>query len=121
MNFKHYLPLIFLFAAFHGLHAEVSNSPVKGETDIRDIWLSEDKARHLAGGMIATTFSAQIAMRRFNVSHKEAIRYGIGITFSLGIAKEVFDHTSPNNFFSWKDLIANMVGITIGVILLNIQ
>ena len=89
--------------------------------DIRDNWFSEDKARHVAGSMIATTFSAQIAMRRFNLSHKEAIQYGIGITFSFGLAKEVFDHTRPNNFFSWKDLIANVVGITIGVMLLNMK
>ena len=86
-----------------------------------DAWFGSDKIRHMTGSMIATTFTAQIARRQFNLSRKDATKIAIGITFSLGLAKETFDHTRRDNIFSWKDLTADLLGITLGVLLLNID
>jgi uncharacterized protein YfiM (DUF2279 family) len=42
-----------------------------------------------------------------------------GATFSLGIAKEFYDKSRSENHFSWKDLLADVVGIGAGFIILN--
>jgi uncharacterized protein YfiM (DUF2279 family) len=106
-----------------------SLSRVKGEsyadssmsdTVRADSWFGDDKIRHLAGSMMLTTFSAQVAKQRFNVSQKNAVIFGAGFSFSLGLAKETVDQTKPDNIFSWKDLIADIAGITLGVLLLNL-
>ncbi len=86
-----------------------------------DHWLGDDKIRHMTGSLISTTLSAQIFMRQFNFSRKDAVKFGAGITFGLGLVKETVDHTKPNNIFSWKDLAADLAGITLGILLLNIK
>lgn len=38
-------------------------------------------------------------------------------TMSLGIAKEIYDRFVKKNYFSWKDLIADITGLTLAVLI----
>ena len=39
------------------------------------------------------------------------------IALLVAMGKELHDMEQPNNHFCWKDMVANMVGITIGTII----
>ena len=91
------------------------------KTKISDGWFSPDKGYHLIGSMISTTFVGQLSKRGFNATPQNSQYIGAGMTFSLGLAKEIYDSGKPANIFSWKDLTANCVGILVGVLLLGVQ
>jgi uncharacterized protein YfiM (DUF2279 family) len=86
-----------------------------------DRWLSPDKGYHAMGSMISTTFIGQISKNGFGNSTEQSKIIGAGTTFALGLAKEIYDSGKTKNYFSWKDLTANGVGIIIGVLLLGIK
>jgi uncharacterized protein YfiM (DUF2279 family) len=89
--------------------------------DIDDQWFSADKGYHVLGSMISTTLIGQISSRGFDNSIEKSKAIGAGTTFTLGLAKEIHDSQKPKNYFSWKDLTANGVGIIVGIILLGIN
>jgi putative lipoprotein len=91
------------------------------KTEKMDSWFSPDKGYHLIGSMISTTFFGKFSQSRFDFNHRESQYFGAGITFSFGIAKELYDSGQANNLFSWKDLSADCIGVIFGVILLGIQ
>ena len=91
----------------------------KKKTD--DRWFSADKGYHVVGSLISTTLIGQISLRGFDNSKEKSKAIGASTTFTLGLFKEIHDSQKPNNYFSWKDLAANGVGIIVGIILLGIN
>jgi|GEM_PF-402997 len=85
-----------------------------------DSWFSRDKGLHLAGSLMTTVAISKSLQRFGNKSSTKASYWGVGLTFSLGLGKEIYDHRKPSNRFSYKDLTADIVGIVIGVILVSI-
>jgi uncharacterized protein YfiM (DUF2279 family) len=84
-------------------------------------WFAPDKGRHLVGSMISTVFIGKLSQQRFDQSMDNARVWGAGMTLSLGVAKEIFDSQSQGNWFDFKDLAVNMVGIAIGILLLGVK
>lgn len=39
------------------------------------------------------------------------------LAFCVGISKELFDQFQPGNKFDWLDLLADLIGVLIGVLL----
>lgn len=87
----------------------------KSKNEIKeDLWFGRDKGLHLAGSFILSGFTSQ-ALKRFSKSGSDAgITIGISFTFSLGMAKEIYDGQKSNNIFSYKDLTADALGVLIG-------
>ena len=86
-----------------------------------DSWIGRDKGLHLVGSMISTIAISKTSQTFFNNSHDQSLKLGIGVTFGLGLGKELWDSTKKNNKFSYKDLTADIVGILIGSVLLNLE
>ena len=87
------------------------------QADKPDKYFAPDKAKHFLAGMISTIF---IYKSVENYMSENQGRYlAGGVTFSLGIAKEFYDKSRPENHFSWNDLLADVVGIGAGFIILN--
>jgi uncharacterized protein YfiM (DUF2279 family) len=82
-----------------------------------DNWTSEDKAVHVIACFISTTLINQLAIRSGDFSSGGGRYLSAGFVFTLGAVKEINDNGKRNNFFSWKDLSANILGITLAVIL----
>jgi len=78
-----------------------------------------DKAQHFMGSLISTVFFFKIFEDPLQISADQSKIYACGITLSLGISKELYDRSHPDNRFSWKDLIADLAGITCGLIIAN--
>jgi uncharacterized protein YfiM (DUF2279 family) len=100
--------------SFRNLTQENNSSP-------KDEWIAPDKAKHLIASMIATVFSYNLSKSNFNLSEDNSKFIGVSFSLSLGIAKEIRDSFKENNFFSYKDLIADLAGIGIGMILISIK
>ena len=57
----------------------------------------------------------------FKLDRSQSKMISAGITISLGIVKEIVDGSKTNNRFSWKDLVADLIGVTIGLVILEID
>ncbi|MCX6641245.1 MAG: DUF2279 domain-containing protein [bacterium] len=82
-----------------------------------DSWIGADKAEHflvsfwLAGGALATLKATRNNEDQSTVSC-------FGVTFGLGIAKEIYDLRHPKTHqASWKDLTADLLGTACGILL----
>ena len=92
------------------------------ETNIStDRWIAVDKGYHLIGSIISTTGISNSCMQFADIKKEKSIRMGAGITFALGLGKEFWDGHKNDNSFSWKDLSADILGIIIGTLLLQID
>ena len=84
-------------------------------------WFAIDKGQHLIGSFVSTLLIAKVNNSYFGVDKSNSKKIGIGITFSIGLAKETFDSQKSNNVFSWKDLMADVVGIVAAIAVLEIK
>lgn len=81
-----------------------------------DKWIANDKYRHFMGSAFAAAFG-YLAMRYYlGQSRNEAVLFGGGFSFSLGIGKELRDKYFHAGCASWKDLTADLLGMTFGLI-----
>jgi len=71
--------------------------------------------------MISTVFIGKISQNMFDQQSRDAKVWGAGITFSLGLAKEIIDSQSEGNRFDMQDLAANVAGIVLGIVLLGVK
>ena len=86
-----------------------------------DPWLGFDKAQHLAFSFLWTLGTQYVAVNKGHLSEAQALPLSIGTSAAVGVSKEVYDlHSGPPNVFSYRDLVADGVGIllAVGLILL---
>lgn len=88
-------------------------------TQKEDNWLAPDKALHVTGSMIIMAAAGVNLRRRAGYSKQKALRFGFGFTFALGTAKEFYDAAKANNYFSYKDLSADIIGACVGAFLVS--
>ena len=86
----------------------------------RDSWFGKDKAFHVLGSFIIVCGGTWIHGQRYENGLGQDIRFGIGLAFTLGVAKELLDEQSPKNRFSGKDLVADLLGVILGGLVLTI-
>jgi putative lipoprotein len=87
---------------------------------IKDQWLAKDKADHFVTSAFLTGIGYYAARQEIQFSPSASKNVAIGFSLSLGIAKEVYDGTSQRGIASWKDLVADMLGIGFGYLLITI-
>ncbi|MBN2364794.1 MAG: hypothetical protein EH225_01410 [Calditrichaeota bacterium] len=97
----------------------MTDIPSSKRAQLRDHWLAPDKAKHLMGSLISTVFFHQVASHGFQSSQSEAALAAAGISFALGAGKECMDRRKEGNFFSWKDLVADVAGLLTGLVIAN--
>lgn len=77
----------------------------------RDPWLGKDKSDHAlaSAGLVAAQFYA--LHQEFDVNSARSRQIAAGSTLLIGIGKEVYDLVSHRGTPSWKDLLADLVGV----------
>ena len=86
-----------------------------------DRWFARDKALHVSYSFLWTLSSQYVLVEKAALSHDAAIPYALLSGFTVGVAKETYDrYWGPTGRFSWRDMVANSVGLTLaaGVMLL---
>ena len=71
------------------------------------------------GSLISTVLFYKIFQDPLQMDKSKSKVFAVGITLGLGISKELYDSSQTKGIFSWKDLLANVAGITVGLILVN--
>ena len=98
-----------------------SSEIVKTDTVVTDSWFGVDKGQHFVGSFIGTILLSQVNNRCFNIDKLNSQRIGMSVVLSVGLTKEIFDSRKVNNYFSWKDLLANAAGIIAGIAIMEIK
>jgi uncharacterized protein YfiM (DUF2279 family) len=84
---------------------------------IADKWFARDKAEHL----VVSTFLSGVSysvFRDFYYNKEETSAYFSAIlTFSVGLGKELHDMKAPRGRFSYKDIVADVLGIALGILI----
>lgn len=86
-----------------------------------DSWFGKDKVDHFLVSSFLTAGSFYLIKEEQNLSQQKSMILSIGFAFSLGIAKEIRDGLMRSNAASVKDVVADILGIGIGVFLFNIE
>ena len=78
-----------------------------------------DKGKHFVASFILTVFLYKIANTHLDWSKQSSKTFAVSTTFALGVCKEIYDKSKKENRFSFKDLFADVVGIGVGLIIVN--
>jgi len=84
-----------------------------------DPWFARDKARHFTASLLTTGALSYLARVKWNRGRQESVKWGIGLTISLGLVKEIRDMRHPGAFASMKDFFADGAGAVCGTLLLS--
>jgi len=87
----------------------------------RDRWVALDKAKHLGGSALLTLSTQYVLVVKAGWTRGDALPLSVGTAASIGLAKELYDrYAGPTRFFSKKDLVADVFGIAVGVLVIMV-
>ena len=82
---------------------------------ISDRWLAPDKLEHFGVSAYLSALCYEIYHDFYSNGEKSSLYFSCGLTFSLGLGKEIYDRRRPDGKFSYKDLVADFLGIAAGL------
>lgn len=98
---------------FHSIPAPHKNP------SFSDKYTTPDKAQHFMGSLISTVLFYAVFQGRLEMDNSNSKYLAVGITLGLGVSKEIYDSSQSKGAFSWRDLLADIAGISVGLILAN--
>jgi uncharacterized protein YfiM (DUF2279 family) len=124
--------LIFFFLSFpHKIYSNIYElndrsslifSSEKGDTIKKvnrpDKWLAIDKLQHFSYSCLISLGCQYVLVNKFNNGEKDALPLSSSLSFSAGLLKELNDNRGKNGYFSIKDMVANLAGITVAAIII---
>jgi putative lipoprotein len=115
------LSLIFLFPILLYGQVKTDSSALTKQTQAnRDLWFAKDKADHLVSSAFLVGLGYYMSRQEMNRSHAKAGTMALEFSFSLGIAKEVYDGTIRKDKPSAKDLVADIIGSGLGYAIISL-
>jgi putative lipoprotein len=85
----------------------------------RDEWFAEDKAQHFLVSAFLTGFGFVVFRERLDRSENQSLYFSGAAALSLGLGKELYDLKRPKGRASFKDLVADILGIGITLFLIK--
>jgi uncharacterized protein YfiM (DUF2279 family) len=83
----------------------------------KDEWFAFDKFFHVAASAGITGLSYHFYHCQFNNPYKNSVYFSLSVAGTAGIGKEFVDYKYRKTGWSWKDLAADAVGISLGYLL----
>ena len=83
-----------------------------------DRWLAIDKLQHFSYSCLISLGCQYMLVNKYNNSEKDALPLSSSLSFSAGLLKELNDNRAKNGYFSMKDMVANLAGITVAAIII---
>lgn len=91
----------------------------KTKTEWVDKWWGKDKAGHFLVSAFLAGVCHNIYQNELQNKKDHSLYFSTGFTFSLGLGKEIYDQTRPQKRFSYKDLIYDLLGIGVGLLIVT--
>lgn len=114
-----YIAFVILGVCFYGSACAQNQASQRDSLQIpskpADSWFGQDKAKHFLLSAVITGAVSYQAKYQHDWSLKNSQYLGAGVSFSLGLAKECRDRHRPNGYFSWKDLVFDVLGVAVGI------
>ncbi len=85
------------------------------EKAAKDQWLSFDKFQHFFLSTHLTVLSYEVYHRSYHNTKESSRYFSSGLVLSFGVGKEVADSHKSKGKFSYKDLVADGLGIILGL------
>ena len=96
---------------------ETSDSKTKAERV--DKWFAIDKLQHFSYSCLISLGCQYVLVNKQNKTEDESLPISSALSFSAGLLKEFNDNRGKNGFFSWKDMVANIAGITVAAVIIS--
>lgn len=77
-----------------------------------DAWFGPDKAKHVA---VTAGIGAGVVFASPDLDDEDAAAAGFAAAMTAGVAKEWYDNDVKKTCFSWKDLVWDFIGASIGI------
>lgn len=106
-----------IFCSIHNSESKIQNQRFK--ITLSDSWFGRDKVHHFITSAFLSGVGYYLLHEEQKYSNNFSQRGGFGFSISLGLAKEVRDGFQPQNAFSVKDLIADILGTIVGIALVS--
>lgn len=126
MNYRIlFLSLILFLLLFNNSLANTflqkDSSEIVEEDKVRpvDKWWGMDKAKHFLVSAFLAGVSYKIYHDELHNKKEHSLYFSAGFTFSLGLGKEICDETKPKKKFSYKDLLYDLLGIGVGLLIVT--
>ena len=100
------------------INNEVENFGEK-KPKVKDDWIAIDKVQHFSYSLLISLGCQYILVNKMNNTEKSSLPISSAFSFSTGLLKELNDQKGKDGFFSFKDMVANFVGIMVGAIIIN--
>jgi uncharacterized protein YfiM (DUF2279 family) len=84
----------------------------------QDFWFTRDKVQHFAACCFITYSSRLAATAILNFEKNAATVFAGGLATFIGFMREVVDDHEYNNIFSIKDMVADMLGVVVALVIL---
>jgi len=107
-----------MFLLWAGLSAAEPDEKITLSKPV-DKWLAMDKLKHFSTSFYLTTTVFYGQNRIFDIQTDKSNLKAVGLTISFGVLKELRDSRQKNNYFSWRDLVADILGTSAAVLVLN--
>jgi uncharacterized protein YfiM (DUF2279 family) len=91
------------------------HSPRHDTLKISDKWFAGDKLEHLGVSAFLSGVSYRIFRDFYHNKKESSIYLSATLTLSGGLGKELHDLKAPGGKFSYKDLIADILGVGLGL------
>ena len=124
--------LIFFFLSFpHKIYSNIyelndrsslkfyneKGDPIK-KVNRPDKWLAIDKLQHFSYSCLISLGCQYVLVNKYNNGEKNALPLSSILSCSAGLLKELNDNRAKNGYFSMKDMVANLAGITVAAIII---
>ncbi len=86
----------------------------------KDPWPGKDKFQHFLVSAFLTGYTYLALKESLDVSKDHATVWGGSVSLSIGIGKEAFDLKSKKGHASFKDLLADVLGVASAVFFIQI-
>ncbi|KAA3612286.1 MAG: DUF2279 domain-containing protein [Calditrichaeota bacterium] len=83
--------------------------------------MGQDKYQHLVLSSFLVAGQMFVYQEQAGFEQKKAAQISVGTTMILGLTKEFYDFTSKKGHPSFRDLIANSIGIGIGILVFSLK
>jgi len=86
--------------------------------NVQDSWFGFDKVRHVTFSFLWVLSIQYIAVNKFDLDEKSAFPISFTSAASIGLLKEIYDWKKPNDHFSKRDLIADLLGLCLASVVI---
>ena len=92
---------------------------MKNKAERVDKWFAIDKLQHFSYSCLISLGCQYVLVNKQNNTEEESLPISSALSFTAGLLKELDDDRRENGFFSWKDMVANAVGIAVAAVIIS--